>query len=123
MTKNLLLVGLGGAIGSIARFLVQRVAALSFSTGFPWGTLMVNLTGCLVIGIIWALTFGKTSISESWGLFLMTGVCGGFTTFSAFSIESVQMMREDRWLTCLIYISASLIIGLIATWAGMKLVK
>lgn len=122
MIKNLLLVGLGGGLGSMARYLCQRWFAIYYPSSFPWGTFTVNITGCLLIGIFWGLTFKSFAATESWKLFLMTGICGGFTTFSAFTLEG-NFLREQKLLLFFSYIGASVILGLIATYAGMKITR
>jgi len=116
MVSNILLVGLGGAGGSILRFLLQR----SMNLSFPFGTLIANLVGCLLIGIF--LSFStKQVLNESYRLLLMTGFCGGFTTFSAFTQEGLQMLMQNRFTTFLLYLSISVIGGFILTWIGYKL--
>lgn len=115
MFNNILLVGLGGGIGSILRYLCQR--SLNFS--FPYGTLFVNILGCLLIGILWGL-FTK-NIDEQRRLLLVTGFCGGFTTFSSFTYEGVQMMMESRWFIFVLYTAVSVTVGLLATYLGFKL--
>ena len=116
MFNNLLMVGLGGALGSMARFGCQRLV----SSSFPWGTLVVNLSGCLLIGILWGY-FLRHSGDQAMRLLLMTGFCGGFTTFSAFSQESITMILSQRWLYFFTYVTLSLIGGLTATFLGFKL--
>ena len=109
--------GLGGALGTIARYGLQK----SFNhPNFPYGTLVVNVSGCLLIGILWGFAI-RNQWNESLRLFLMTGFCGGFTTFSAFSNESVQMLHDSRWLTFALYLTASLLSGILATMIGYKL--
>lgn len=115
MFSNIILVGLGGGIGSILRYLLQRT--LNFS--FPYGTLLVNILGCLLIGLLWGL-FTK-HIDEQRRLLLVTGFCGGFTTFSSFTYEGVQMMMENRWLVLAFYTALSVLLGLLATYLGYKL--
>jgi len=115
MAINILLVGLGGGIGSILRYLLQRMLNVSF----PYGTLLVNLLGCLLIGLLWGLF--TRHIDEQKRLLLVTGFCGGFTTFSSFTYEGVQMMMENRWLVFLLYIVFSVALGLTATFFGYKL--
>ena len=117
MIKNFLLVGLGGAVGSVLRYSVQRFVN---TATIPYGTLLVNLAGCFLIGLLWGL-LNKNSISQSGGLLLMSGFCGGFTTFSAFTYEGVQMMQDNRWILLAVYISASVFGGLVATFTGYKL--
>jgi CrcB protein len=121
MIKNILLVGLGGGAGSIARYLCQRWFAVNYPHHFPWGTFTVNITGCLLIGIFWGLAFKSFTGNENWKLFLMTGVCGGFTTFSAFTLEGIGLLKEQRLGLFFLYAIGSVVVGLAATYAGMKL--
>lgn len=110
------MVGLGGALGSILRFLCQRYFAAS---SFPVGTMLVNLLGCLLIGLFWGLV-AKNSLNEPTRLLLMTGFCGGFTTFSSFSYEGMELLLHRRWLTFTLYTGISLVGGLIATFIGFR---
>jgi len=119
--KNILLVGLGGGLGSMARYLCQKWVADNYAPHFPWGTFAVNIAGCLVIGIFWGLAFKSFAVNESWKLFLMTGLCGGFTTFSAFTLEGIGLLREQKLALFFTYVAASVLIGLLATYAGMKI--
>ena len=119
MIKNLLLVGLGGAVGSMVRYSIQRFVN---TTGFPYGTLIVNLSGCFLIGLLWGLV-SKNNLTQITALLLMSGFCGGFTTFSAFTYEGVQMLDNSRWLILVGYISISVIGGLLATFSGYKLIN
>lgn len=123
MIRNLLLVALGGALGSAGRFLCQRWFAYTWPHAFPWGTFSVNIAGCLAIGIFWGITFRHFDNNEQWKLFLMTGICGGFTTFSAFTLEGVSLIREQKMFLFFMYMAGSVLLGLLATWAGMKLVR
>ena len=123
MIKNILFVGLGGGLGSIARYLCQRWFTLNYPHHFPWATFAVNITGCLLIGIFWGLTFKSFSENEHWKLFLMTGICGGFTTFSAFTLEGIGLLREQRMGLFFLYVAGSILLGLAATYAGMKITR
>lgn len=123
MIKNILLVGVGGGMGSIARYLCQRWFTFNYPGHFPWGTFTVNITGCLLIGIFWGLSFKSFSDNESWKLFLMTGICGGFTTFSAFTLEGIGLLKEQRLGLFFSYVVGSVTLGLLATYAGMKLTR
>lgn len=123
MIRHLLLVGLGGGLGSMARFLCQRWFSTAMAPGFPWGTFAVNISGCWLIGIIWGLSFRTIAENESWKLFLMTGICGGFTTFSAFTLEGIGLIREQKLGYFFLYAAGSLILGLLATWAGMRMMR
>lgn len=123
MIKNILLIGLGGGLGSIARYLIQRWAYTVFSHPFPWGTFGVNVIGCLLIGIFWGISFKSFDENETWKLFLMTGLCGGFTTFSAFTLEGVGLLKEQKLALFFGYVAASVLIGLLATYIGMRITK
>ena len=123
MIKNVLMVGLGGGIGSIARYLCQKWFADNFPHPIPWGTFTVNVVGCFAIGIFWGITFKSFATNETWKLFLMTGLCGGFTTFSAFTLEGIGLIREQRLALFFSYVAASVMLGLLATYAGMKIAR
>ena len=117
------MVAIGGALGSVLRYTFSWFIQQNNNGNFPWGTFLVNITGCLLIGFFvgWAL---KTGNSRSDGiLFLTTGFCGGFTTFSAFSLENIHLIRNNHWQQALAYTSASLVLGLLATFVGISLVK
>ena len=116
MMQSLILVGIGGAAGSMLRFLCQRWGNLSF----PYGTLGVNLAGCFLIGIFWGMAL-RNSLDGNLRLLLMTGFCGGFTTFSAFTQESLQLLQQQRVLHFFVYLGLSITAGLLATFAGYKL--
>lgn len=123
MIKNLLLAGLGGGLGTIARYLCQRWINALHVTHFPWGTFAVNIAGCFAIGIFWGLSFKTFAENESWKLFLMVGLCGGFTTFSAFTLEGIGLLRETRYTTFFLYVAGSVLAGLLFTLLGMKLAR
>lgn len=123
MIKNILLVGFGGGIGSVARYLCHRWFGMQVMHSFPWGTFAVNIAGCFLIGLFWGMSFRSFDSNESWKLFLMTGLCGGFTTFSAFTLEGIGLIKEQKWMLFFLYAAGSVIIGLLATYAGMKLTR
>lgn len=119
MMRQLLFVALGGAAGSVLRFLCQR----TFNNFiFPYGTMAVNIAGCFLIGLFFGL-LQKNTISAFNHLFLATGFCGGFTTFSAFSQESLLLLTQQRWAFFLFYVLGSVAAGLLATFAGYKLIN
>ena len=120
--RLLLIIGIGGFIGSVLRYLISLSIQNKILSVFPFGTLGVNIIGCLVIGIIFGLS-ERTSLSSEWRLFLATGICGGFTTFSAFSIETFGMLREGQLMHAFTYICASVILGLIATFIGISIFR
>jgi CrcB protein len=123
MIKNILLVGLGGCLGSMARYLCQLWAYSIHPHHFPWGTFAVNLIGCLLIGIIWGISFKSFESNENWKLFLMVGLCGGFTTFSAFTLEGIGLIKENRMALFFTYVAASVLLGLLATFIGMRITR
>ena len=123
MIKHVLLVGLGGGLGSMARYLCQRWFSIQYMHSFPWGTFTVNIAGCLLIGLLWGISFRSFESNESWKLFLMAGICGGFTTFSAFTLEGIGLIKENKMGMFFAYIAGSVLLGLLATFIGMKLTR
>ena len=115
MIRNLLLVALGGAVGSVLRYLIS-----SLNTSFPWGTFAVNILGSLLIGLLVGFV-SKGVLSPEMKLLLITGFCGGFTTFSTFANESFGMMKAGDALQMALYVAASVIVGIMAVWSGMVL--
>ena len=121
--RQALLVGLGGFIGSIARFKMSGVILhRSEAWNFPLSTFAVNVLGCLVIGVLAALVEHHDFFSPATRLFLFTGLLGGFTTFSAFAYEGAFLIRRGLFSVATIYAVLSVLVGLLAVWAGMKLV-
>ena len=120
--KLVLLIGLGGFIGAISRYLLSLLIQNKFFSTFPYGTLGVNILGCFLIGIVYALS-DRGNVTQEWRLFLATGVLGGFTTFSSFSNETVGMLRDSQYGNALLYVGLSLFIGLLATIGGIFLIK
>jgi len=119
--KQVLLVGLGGGLGSIARFFVSGVAMQHAGTWrFPLGTFRVNCLGCLIIGALVALMERRAILTAETRLFLLTGVLGGFTTFSAFALESVLLLRKGEIAIPVFYAVASVLGGFLAVWLGFK---
>ena len=110
--------GAGGFLGSIARFVSVRSIDGRINAAFPYGTLLVNVTGSFIIGFAMALMMKKTGISEQWKIFLGAGFCGGFTTFSAFAWENLTLFEGKMASTALLYIAISVVGGLIAVGCG-----
>jgi len=116
--KHLLLVGLGGFIGSAARFLVSKLNLSWHFFSIPMGTLTVNVLGSFIIGILVGISAKSDLISTDLRLFLMVGFCGGFTTFSSFSSENLMLMQNGQVFTVLIYTSLSILLGFLAVYLG-----
>lgn len=123
MLKSLLIVGSGSFVGGAMRYWLSTIMKNVCGQGFPWGTLGVNLLGCFLFGIIYAIFSKNSSTDNAWYLLLTTGVCGGFTTFSAFAHESVQMLQNNNigWGAC--YVATSIIAGFALIALGYWLVK
>jgi CrcB protein len=119
--KTILLIGSGGFLGSIARYGLQQLTHKVIATTFPFGTLLVNIIGCFAIGLIYGSASKSNWLTEDWKLFLAVGICGGFTTFSSFSHENIKLLQEGHALQALLYIAASLFIGLAMTFLGIQL--
>lgn len=123
MLKSLLIVGAGSFVGGALRYCVSILMKAVCGQAFPWGTLLVNLLGCFVFGLIFAL-FGKWNAqSSSWLLFLTTGLCGGFTTFSAFAHESVQLLQNGELFAFFCYVFVSVAFGLFLMGLGYWVAK
>ncbi|MEJ8818231.1 fluoride efflux transporter CrcB [Lacibacter sp. H407] len=120
MLKNFLLVGLGGAAGSMLRY---AFSVWLKHASFPLATFLVNIIGSFVIGLVFAYALRSESFAINWRLFLAAGICGGFTTFSAFSLESLSLLQQQRIGMFFLYVIGSLLLGLAATWLGYSLLK
>ena len=120
MMKSFLFVGLGGSIGAMLRYFIT----VTWKTGsFPFNTLLINIIGCLLIGIVLALSEKTNFVTENTKLFLATGICGGFTTFSAFSLENFQLLKTGEYLTAGFYIFTSVAACIMATFIGFKIIN
>lgn len=120
--QQFFIVGIGSFLGGGLRYLISVFFNQKVNPDFPYATLSVNLFGCLLIGVFYGL-FEKSLINNDWKLFLTTGLCGGFTTFSAFSIESLQLIKQGNLIAMLIYILISIVIGITLTYAGYLMAK
>ncbi len=122
--KHALLVAAGGAAGSVLRWLVSGwVQHWAPRSGFPWGTFAVNVTGSFAIGLLLTLALERGALSANARLLLVTGVLGGYTTFSAFSWETLQMARGGQWSAALAYVLGSTLLGTLAAFAGLAIAK
>lgn len=120
MLKNILFIGLGGGIGSICRYVMALAIGKWMDASFPWGTFVINVLGSLLIGLFLGM-FDKSIFNDTSKLLLITGFCGGFTTFSAFSSENVNLLMAGQWLTAIVYSLLSILLGIAAVWLGYKL--
>jgi CrcB protein len=116
---NILLVGIGGFIGSVMRYLASGyVQQASRSVDFPYGTLAVNVAGCFVIGFLSQLAEGRGLFTSESRLFVFTGILGGFTTFSSFGNETLNLVRGSQMMNAFANVGANVVIGLFAVWLG-----
>jgi fluoride exporter len=116
-----LLVMLGGALGAVTRFIVGTLVASRYSALFPLGTFLINVTGSFLIGVLMMLFVNRPSIHTNWRLFLVTGILGGYTTFSSFEWETLAALRGGAASVALFYVLLSVGIGLGGAWAGAML--
>lgn len=118
-----MIIGTGSFLGGVSRFIVSRMVQNSADSAFPFGTLVVNILGCLIIGIVYGVADRGTLITPEMRLFLAVGFCGGFTTFSAFAAENIAMLRDGNVLYFALYAGISVFLGVLATWSGNVLTK
>ncbi len=123
MIKTILAIGLGGFLGSVARFLTSRFIQNSFISIFPLGTFLVNISGCFLLGVIYGISEKNDLLSPIWKMFLAIGFCGGYTTFSTFSGESLGLLRDGAYFYFLLYTTFSVFLGIAATLLGMIIIK
>ena len=123
MLKTLFIIGSGSFLGGVARYLTARVVQNSFASAFPYGTMAVNLLGCLMIGLIFGISERTNMISDEWRIFLTVGFCGGFTTFSTFANENMTLLRDGNFFYFALYTGLSVFLGLVAVFFGNALTK
>jgi CrcB protein len=123
MIKILLIIGSGSFIGGVARYLVSRFIQNNVFTSFPVGTIVVNVLGCFLIGLIFGLSERGNIMSAEWRMFLTIGFCGGFTTFSTFAYENVALLRDGNYFLFALYVGLSVFLGLLAIYLGNLIIK
>jgi CrcB protein len=120
---EVILVTIGGGIGSASRYLVSTWAAARFGADFPYGTLIVNVVGCFIIGAFMTVATERLIVSPYWRLFVTVGIVGGFTTFSSFSYETLHLLQEADALRAFYNVSLNVLVGFSATWLGIGLAR
>jgi len=123
MLKTILLVGTGGFIGSVMRYLVQVYVEKGLMSTFPLGTLIANVAGSFIIGVVFALAEKGSLLNAEWRIFLAVGVCGGFTTFSSFAYNNFTMIKENALGQLFWNVGGSLFLGILAVYLGVIFIR
>ena len=123
LLKPFIYVGIGGMLGSMARYALHLLISGRSLSVFPWGTFAVNITGCLLIGILVGLESRSVLTADPMKWLLITGLCGGYTTFSTFGIEGMGLLHQQHYLPFFTYTIGSVVLGLLATFLGYGLVR
>lgn len=117
--EGIILVAVGGAIGSVIRYLVSLWAADKWGAAFPYGTFIVNIAGCYIIGLFMIIATERHMLPPHWRLLVASGFLGGLTTFSSFSYETLKLVQDGAWSAAVANIAGNLCLGLLAAWGGM----
>lgn len=123
MLKTILIVGTGGFLGSVLRYLTQLLMEKLLHSTFPWGTFVANVAGCLMIGLVYAISERGGLFSPEWRIFLTVGFCGGFTTFSSFAYNNFVMLSENNYLPFFGNIFLNVFFGLTAVYLGIIIIR
>lgn len=118
---RLLLIAIFGALGTLARYGLQGIVQIKMGSTFPYGTLLINLTGCFLLGLIGQITLNRTIVSPEVRMAIAIGFFGGYTTFSSFGWETAKMLESGEWLRATTYVAASVVFGLLLSVAGIRL--
>jgi len=120
-TLRLLLIAVFGAVGTLARFGLQGLVQIKMNSTFPYGTLLINLTGCFLLGLIGQLLLNRVIVPPEWRMAITVGFFGGYTTFSSFGWETAKMLEAGEWLWASAYVALSVVFGLLLSVAGIRL--
>src|SRR6056297_1351522 len=123
MFIKIIIIGFGGFLGTISRFLLQKVIQEQATSSFPWGTLIVNILGSFIIGVVFALSVRHNYLSLVWRNFFAIGFCCGFTTFSSFTLDNYQLLAHTQILFTILYTATSVISGLLFLYSGILAVR
>ena len=123
MWRLLLIIGTGSFLGGVLRFLTSRFFQNTFLSSFPYGTFVVNILGCLIIGFLYGLSVKQNILTPEWRMFLTVGFCGSFTTFSTFINENAALLRDGDFFHFVLYTGLSIFLGLIAVFLGHYITK
>ena len=123
MLRLLLIIGAGSFLGGVLRFLASRFIQNTTHSAFPYGTLVINVVGCLLIGFLYGISVRENILNPEWRMFLTVGFCGGFTTFSTFINENVALLRDGDFFHFAFYTGLSIFLGLIAVFLGNYITK
>lgn len=121
MIKEAFIIGAGGAVGSVLRYYSGQFISKNYPSQIPLGTLIVNLLGCLLIGILLGYFAKNQGLSNEWKLLLITGFCGGYTTFSTFAAENITLIQNQQVSQAILYIGLSVLLGLTAVYFGIMI--
>lgn len=121
--KEILLLGFGGFAGTTLRYGVQHFASKYLAIAFPWGTFLVNISGCFLIGLLYGIASKEQWLTAEWRLLLITGFCGGYTTFSTFAYENVTMLQQSNYTGFTLYSISTFGLCLLSVFAGLSIIK
>lgn len=116
-------VGAGAVLGANLRYVVSAWAATRFGAEFPFGTLLVNVSGAFIIGVLLALLAAQAAVDPFWRLFFATGFLGGYTTFSSYAWEALILAQDGAWMRLLLYVGGSNLLGFFGVWVGAQLAR